>query len=229
MTREAPGGARQTEAEPLPPPSSKRRGGTNKRNHKRRARPAAAAADSANASFDTATSVKTILSGTAGGAALGEAGFGTAGFGTAGKEHLAGHLAGGTAGADDSRRRTNPSRSARRARIRRKMAPLGPQPGQPDAASSSEIELVCMNVTSLGAAGAPPAVPATDHVGASVSPQMRGRFAVASIQFALVLAVVLWALSDIAMTQREGIEYFIKMDCNRIGSSCLTSLRVNRI
>ena len=55
-------------------------------------------------------------------------------------------------------------------------------------------------------------------MGASVSPQMRGRFAVASIHFALVLAIVLWALSDIAMTQREGIEYFIKMDCNRIGS-----------
>ena len=152
MTREAPGGARQTEAEPLPPPSSKRRGGANKRNHKRRAHRTAAAAGSANASIDTATSVKTILSGTAGGAALGEAG-----FGAAGKEHLAG----GTAGADDGRHRTNPSRSARLTRIRRKMAPLGPQLEQPDAASSAEIELVCMNVKSLGAAGAPLAVPDT--------------------------------------------------------------------
>ena len=119
----------------------------------------------------------------------------------------------------DKRHRTTPSRSARLVQIRRKMESLGTQQRQPDAASSAEIELVCMNVTSLEeAASAHLVVNAKDHVEASTSPQRRGRFAVVSIQFALVLAGILWALSDIAMTQREGIEYFIKLDCNRIGS-----------
>ena len=167
------------------------------------ARRAAAAADSAAATADTTTASAATAA--------------AAATTLSGRTALA--PAGGRQSSPDKRHRTTPSRSARLVQIRRKMESLGTQQRQPDAASSAEIELVCMNVTSLAeAASAHLVVNAKDHVEASTSPQRRGRFAVVSIQFALVLAGILWALSDIAMTQREGIEYFIKLDCNRIGS-----------
>ncbi len=218
--REVPGGAQQTEAEPLPPPSSKSRGGANKPKYKRSARHAAAATDSATASIDTTTSAKTILSGKTGVAALGEAGFGSE---IARKEHLAG----GATGADDSRGRKIASRIARLARIRRKMAPLGPLQRQPGTASSPEIELRAIAFVSQSpasacaspaAARASPAMTASDDVRASVSPHKRELLALVLVPSALVLVCILWALSDIVIARREGINYFIKMDCNRIGS-----------